>query len=234
MRVFWLILNVIFWTILIGSADLLVSLFDRRGKFVSRTARIWSKIILWAGGIKYSVHGLEYLDPEKHYVFAANHESIFDIPLAFAGLPYSMVAIAKQELKKIPIFGWAMSAGGFIFVNRSRHKKALESIAAAAESLQKTPRSILLFPEGTRSKDGQVHVFKKGGFALARKAGMAIVPVACCGTREILSKNGFSFNNQEVKLRIGKPLEADRISSINDLELAGNVRDQVINLKNVD
>jgi len=231
LRSIWIILNVIFWTVILGTSGILGTLFNRQGQFVSYIAHLWSKIILWSSGLNYTVHGLEYLDPNQHYVFAANHESVFDIPLAFAGLPFSMVAIAKQELKKIPIFGWVMSVGGFIFVDRSQHKKALDSLNAAAESLKNNPRSILLFPEGTRSIDGEIHLFKKGGLALAKKAGLKIVPMACCGTQKVLTKKSFSFKNQPVELRLGKPLAGEISSALNDFELAQLVRAQVLTLK---
>lgn len=182
MRSFWILFNIIFWTIVLGLLGIFVSLIERRGKFVGWVTRTWSKIILWSVAVTYSVKGLENLDPDEHYVFVANHESALDIPLAFALLPYHMVAITKKELKKIPIFGWVLAMSGFIFVDRSRHEKAMASLDAAAESLKNNPRSILLFPEGTRSTDGQIKTFKKGGLMLGAKAGLRVVPMACCGT----------------------------------------------------
>lgn len=156
---------------MLGLLGIFVSLFERRGKFVGWVTRTWSKIILWSVAVTYSVKGLENLDPDEHYVFVANHESALDIPLAFALLPYHMVAITKKELKKIPIFGWVLAMSGFIFVDRSRHEKAMASLDAAAESLKSNPRSILLFPGGTRSTDGRLKHLKKAVLCWGQKQG---------------------------------------------------------------
>ena len=108
--------------------------------------------------------------------------------MAFAAFPFWLIAIAKKIIAYFPIFGWAVALGGTIFVQRSNHKKALDSLNAGQKSLQEKPRSVLLFPEGTRSDDGVVRPFKKGGLILAIQSGMPCVPVAICGTRRIVGR----------------------------------------------
>jgi 1-acyl-sn-glycerol-3-phosphate acyltransferase len=108
--------------------------------------------------------------------------------VAFAAFPFWLIAIAKKIIAYFPIFGWAVALGGTIFVQRSNHKKALDSLNAGQKSLQEKPRSVLLFPEGTRSDDGVVRPFKKGGLILAIQSGMPCVPVAICGTRRIVGR----------------------------------------------
>ena len=96
-------------------------------------ARLWAKIILFTCGIPYKVSGLEYLNPKEQYIFAGNHGSLFDIPLAFATIPYWLVPVAKIELRKVPVLGWVMNSGGHIFVDRSSHEKAIISMKNARD-----------------------------------------------------------------------------------------------------
>ena len=230
-RFVWVFVNVIFWTIILCIVGILGSLFEWRGKFLSWVAQTWSKIILAVSGLKYRVIGLGNLDPTGHYIFAANHESALDIPLAFGGLPFHIVSIAKIELKYIPIFGWAMMAGGHFFVDRTRHKKALNSLNKAKESMAKNPRSIIIFPEGTRSINGEVKPFKKGGLIMALQMGIPVVPIALCGTRNALGKKGLALHRQLLELRIGKPINTQKINYEDRYQFVKNVRKEVVALK---
>lgn len=230
-RAFFVLINLLFWTTVLGILCLLVGLIDWSGKLIGFIARIWASIILWSGGVSYRVIGREFLEPKKHYFFAGNHESAMDIPLSWAGIPYQLVSIAKIELLKIPIMGWAMVLAKHIFVDRSNHKKALESLELAKVSLQKHPRSIMLFPEGTRSIDGEIHQFKKGGLALAVQLGMPVVPVAMCGTRDIVKKKSKRLNPGYVELRFGEPINTAEWEDKDPVEFANYVRDRVIALK---
>ena len=155
---------------------------------MSWIAKTWSKVLLYLGGVDYKVIGLHNLDPKGFYLFAANHESALDIPLVFAGLPFHIVAVAKIELKRIPIFGWSMMAGGHFFVDRKNQNRALKSLDNAKASMVNNPRSIIIYPEGTRSNDGSIRQFKKGGLVLAINMDLPVVPVALCGTRECLGQ----------------------------------------------
>ncbi len=231
MRLVWLMLNLVVWTLILGTLGLIVSIFEHRGKFMSWVAQTWSKIILFVSGVPYQVIGLENLDKDGHYIFAGNHESGFDIPLAFAGLQYQMVSIAKIELRKIPVFGWAMRAGKHIFVHRKNHEKARQSLADARKSLDENPRSILLFPEGTRSLDGKIHAFKKGGLLLGIETGIPIVPMAICGTAEVVTKGTWTVAPRPIELRIGKPINTSELEYKDRNMLVEQVRNAVIALK---
>jgi len=231
MRTIWLILNLIVWTIIFGGGGLILSIFEWRGKILGQCAKMWSKLILWAAGIKYSVYGYENIDIKQNYLFAGNHESAFDIPLSFAGIKHHLVSISKIELKWIPIFGWAMQAARHIFVDRKNHKKALKSLEAAAESIKNNPRSILLFPEGTRSKDGKIHQFKKGGLLLGIKAQIPIVPMALLGTGAVALKGEWKLKSQQIELHIGKPIETKGMVYEDRNELTKKVYQEVVKLK---
>ena len=224
LRSIWFIINVVLWTVIFASAGIIGSLFEWRGKFLSWITKTWSKWLLTIGGIKYRVIGLTRLDSKSNYVFAANHESALDIPLVFAGLPFHIVSIAKIELKWIPIFGWAMLAGGHFFVDRRKHTKALNSLEKARNSMAKNPRSIIIFPEGTRSINGEVKPFKKGGLVLALRMGMPVVPIALCGTGNAMRKKGLTLNRQTLELRIGEPISTKNINYENRNQFVSNVR----------
>ena len=228
---FWYLINLVVWTLLFASLGIIGSLFEWRGRFLGWVAQTWSKTLLAIGGIKYSIIGLERLDLNSHYVFVANHESALDIPLVFAGLPFHLVAISKIELKWIPIFGWAMMAGGHFFVDRRNFTRALKSLEKAKLSMAKNPRSVIIYPEGTRSLDGKVKPFKKGGLVMAMQMGVPVVPIALCGTGNVLKKKGLALNRQAIELRIGNPIETQNLSTDNRNQFVEDVRQEVIALK---
>ena len=231
MRIVWVILNLIFWTILLAGGGTILSIFEWRGKILGRVAHIWSKLILASAGVKYSVKGLDQLDLNLNYIFVGNHESAFDIPLAWAGIKHHLVSISKIELKWIPIFGWAMQAAKHIFVDRSNRLKAIKSLQNAAESIKKNPRSVMLFPEGTRSKDGKIHQFKKGGLLLAIESQLPVVPMALCGTNDVLVAGTWKLRPIPIELHIGKPIETKRMTFDDRNILTDKVFNEVVRLK---
>jgi len=192
--------------------------------------RTWSKSILLFSRIKFEVEGLENLNPKSHYFFAANHTSAFDIPMIFAAVPFQMVAIAKIELKHIPIFGWAMQAGGHIFVDRRNHHRAIDSMEKAIKSMSKNPRSVLIFPEGTRSEDGKMLPFKKGGLVLAINLDMPIIPVAIIGTNSLVQDKFSSLSKNKLKLAFGEPIKTKNLTYDDRNDFAINLRQEVASL----
>ena len=210
------------------------SLFERKGKFMSYIAINWSKTILKIGKIKFSVNGLKNIDLKGNYFFIPNHESALDIPLVFASIPMHVVSVAKIELSRIPFFGWSMISGGHFFVDRSNHKKAMRSIEKAKISMKKNPRSVFLFPEGTRSLDGKVGRFKKGGLKLAIDLGVPIVPVGIVGTNQFQSNLRKGRNIGTLELNIGKPLQTKNIKQNELLSFVEDLRKKVILLKELD
>jgi 1-acyl-sn-glycerol-3-phosphate acyltransferase len=228
----WVVFNVIIWTITLGTLGVLGSIFEWRGRYMGWIVRLWAKIILKASFIEFKIEGEENIKPDTHYFFAANHESEFDIPLVFAAIKLQMVAISKIELKNIPFLGWAMQAAGHIFVNRKNHVSALKSMEKARESMSQNPRSVIIFPEGTRSKDGQILPFKKGGLILAMNLKMEVVPLGIIGTRTFI-QNKFSSRNQTLKLIIGKPIKTSSINYADRNIFVKNVRSEVVKLVRV-
>ena len=228
MKYIWIIFNAAIWTCFFGLLGIFASVFEsNKGKTLGHCARLWGKFILFFTGVRYSVKGLDNLDPKGPYIFACNHASGYDVPLAFAGLPYWLISIAKIELKSVFILGWVMETAGHIFVDRKRSENAIASLEKAKESLINNPRSILLFPEGTRTMDGELGFFKRGGLMLSLDTGIPIVPVGLVGTFEMLKKGTWSFKNQPLEIRIGNPIHPKTFSNDSKNSLANYVKSQV-------
>ncbi|MBD31093.1 MAG: hypothetical protein CMG44_02705 [Candidatus Marinimicrobia bacterium] len=226
----WIALNVILWTLIFGSMGVLVSIFEWKGRFMGWVVRTWSKTILSSSGIKFKVEGLENIDSKSHYFFVANHSSAFDIPIVFSGVPFQTVAISKIELKHIPIFGWAMQAGGHIFVDRKNHLRAMDSMNKAKKSMIINPRSVIIFPEGTRSAEhGNLLPFKKGGLVLAIDLNMPVVPIGIIGTSSLV-KDKFLSSKNSLKLVFGKPIETKNLTYDDRNDFAIKLREEVLEL----
>lgn len=205
-RTVWILLNLVIATIVIGILVLLTGFPDTRKKFVGCMPRWWSKWVLWSSGLEYEVSGLEKLDPGAKYVFVGNHESALDIPVAVACLPYNIVFLAKKELFRIPIFGWGMYAAGMVKVDRQNREKAALSIDRAVRYLKRSCSSVLVYPEGTRSRTGELGRFKKGSFLLAIRTQLPVVPVTIIGSREVLPRNSLRFRRKKIRLIVDAPI----------------------------
>lgn len=210
--ILWIILN----TLVLGVTSIVVSLFSRTGNAPHIIGRYWGKSILWASGIKVDVKGLSNLDPSRPCVFICNHQSNFDIFVLFAALPAQFRWIAKAELFRIPLFGRAMRGAGYISIERQNRQSAIKSIDIAAEKI-KNGASVMIFPEGTRSPDGKIGDFKKGGFILAMNAEVPIVPLVINGTWSIMSKDSLKIIPGNVHLSILSPVNSSLYSDKNDL-----------------
>jgi 1-acyl-sn-glycerol-3-phosphate acyltransferase len=195
-------------TLAIGILTVLTYLIDRKGKLGHRCGRLWGKVALLANGVKVSVQGLEHLRKEGPYVFMANHQGSYDIFALLAHLPYQFKWLAKKELFSVPFLGWAMSAAGYVSIDREGTR---ETVAAMNEAAQKIHdgMSVVIFPEGSRSPDGSIQPFKKGGFTLAVKSRVPIVPVAITGSRQILAKGRMTVLPGEIRIQIGSPIETE-------------------------
>ncbi|MFH1102617.1 MAG: lysophospholipid acyltransferase family protein [Pseudomonadota bacterium] len=197
---------VVIWTAFMAIMIVGLSLFQNNDRTVHTIAQIWGRAILMISRIRVIVKGMSNIDPEKSYIFMSNHQSNFDIPVLLAYLDVQFRWLAKAELFKIPIFGPAMRKAGYISIDRSNRRSAFLSLERAAESIRNGV-SVLIFPEGTRSLDGNIRSFKKGGFILAVDSGVPIVPVILHGTWSIMSRNGLMIRPGNVILEIGKPVE---------------------------
>lgn len=209
-------------TTVLGIVAITVSFFSRSGNGVHVIARIWGRSILAVAGVRVRLYGSEGLDRKAPCIFMANHQSNFDIPVLLAHLPVQFRWIAKAELFRIPIMGRAMRGGGYIPIDRRNRAAAFRSLEEAAQAVR-GGKSIVIFPEGTRSRDGRLQPFKKGGFMLALAARVPIVPVAIAGTYEIMPKGRLLVQPRPVALRIGRPIETVGFSRATKEELMRQV-----------
>jgi 1-acyl-sn-glycerol-3-phosphate acyltransferase len=203
--VIFLIPAVSIYTIVLGTASVLSSLFDRGGHFAHRCARAWSWLILATTGVTVETRGLEALEPGRTYIFVANHQSIYDIPVIFWHIPWQLRIIAKASLGRFPFLGWHLSRAGHLLVDRGKPDPI--GILKRWKGLVSQGLSLIVFPEGTRSADGRVGRFKGGSFLLAVQAGLPLVPVAVNGSRRVMPKGQLMTCPGRVTLTVHPPIE---------------------------
>ena len=205
-----------------------LSLFDKNGKVVHFYAGVpWAKIILRVCGIKVKAKGQENIDPHVPRIYMTNHQSYFDIFALLAYLPVDFKFILKQELMRIPLLGMTMKRAGYIGIEREDPRKAIQSLNKAAERL-KGGVSVVIFPEGTRSPDGKLQPFKRGGFKLALKSGCDIVPVTIKDSCRIVPKGSLKINKDSFDIYLGKPISVKAYSNKNITQLMERVREAII------
>jgi 1-acyl-sn-glycerol-3-phosphate acyltransferase len=223
--VFYLIPAVTLYTIVLGTVSLFSTVLDRSGNFAHKCARAWARAILATTGVRVQVSGLEHLQPGRSYVFAANHQSIYDIPIVFASIPAQLRIVAKESLGRIPFMGWHLHRAGHLLVNR-RNPGA--DIVEKMARLVREGSSLIVFPEGTRSIDGVVGRFKKGSFAVAVDAGLPVVPVTITGSSHVMKKGRLMVCPGEVQLVVHPPVPTAGIPRDQVLALADRVRAAVM------
>ena len=223
-RTFFIIIWIVFVTIVLGIIVIISSFFSQKGDFPHIVARLWGRLILFASRIKVTVKGISNIDPSKSYIFMPNHQSNFDIPVLLGCLPAQFRWLAKAELFKIPLFGRAMRGCGYISIDRSNRKSAFKSLQKAAETIR-NGASVLIFPEGTRSLDGKIRSFKKGGFVLTVDSGVSIIPVILHGTWSIMPKSTLRIMPGKVTLDILEPIETAEYTRKTKDDLMVHARD---------
>jgi len=207
----WLPLNVVqavftmVWTALWITVALLTSLVGGPRPALALARCVWAPGLLAGAGARLVVRGGEHVDLRRAQLFVANHQSWIDIPALFRALPLPLHFLAKRELAAVPFLGWYIRAMGMVFVERHDPRRASATVDRAAGLLE-NGRSVLSFPEGTRSRDGTVGRFKSGGFGAALAAGAPVVPVALVGPRAVLPAGGFRVRPGTIEVRIGEPI----------------------------
>jgi len=210
-------------SIVFGGAGSVISFVDHKGNVTHACARYWARTVLWIHGVHLTVQGLENLEPGQSYVFVANHNSQLDIPTLLAALPVRFRMFAKESLFRIPFVGWYMRRVGYVPVPRGGASTDLQQ---AALVLRKA--SMLVFPEGTRTEETELARFRKGGFYLARNAGVPLVPVSVINSGRLLPRGRIWVNLGLVEVRVGKPIASDAAESL--AELAERCRQRVAGL----
>jgi 1-acyl-sn-glycerol-3-phosphate acyltransferase len=204
-------------TLVLGFFVLITYPLDRKGRVAHHFGRLWGKVALLANRVKVKVEGLEHLTGKGPYIFMSNHQGSYDI-FAFLGhLPFQFKWLAKKELFSIPFFGWVISAAGYISIDREGTRETVKAMNEAARKIREG-MSIVIFPEGSRSPDGLIQPFKKGGFTLAIKSKVPIVPIAIAGSRDIMPKDKLTASSGKIRMRIDHPIDIQHCS-MKDREL---------------
>jgi len=207
---------------------ILVSFVTTGGDTAHKVGRIWAKFILALSNIRVTVKGLSNMKPGRSYIYMPNHMSNFDIPVLQAYLPVQFRWVAKAELFKIPIFGYAMKRVGYISIDRSDRKSAIESLNKAVKIIRDDV-SVVIFPEGTRCRTNNVQPFKKGGFFLAVDSGVPIIPIIIHGTGPIMPTKQMLIKPGNVTLEIAKPINSSNYTRITKDDLMEKVRSIILN-----
>ena len=221
--IIWILLG----TTIFGSLVVVVSILTQKSDIAHIIARMWGRSILWVSAIKVTVKGLEKLNPTQSYIYMANHQSNFDIPALLGKLPVQFRWLAKAELFRIPIFGRAMRGCEYISIDRSNRKMAFKSLVMAAQIIR-NGTSVMIFPEGTRTSDGHLKDFKKGGFVLSVDAGVPIVPIIIYGTWSIMPKTRLRIDAAPVVIEICDPIETGGFTRKTKDDLIEKVRNVMI------
>ncbi len=204
------------YTIIMGSLSLTLSLHDAAGRKQHWCASVWCKMIARTAGARVRIHGAEHVQPGASYVFLSSHQSYMDIPAMLGYLPAQLRIAAKKSLFRIPFMGWHLTRAGHIPIDRSSTENAVATLQKSASYLH-DGICVFIFPEGTRSRDGALHRFKKGGFKLAIQARVPIIPVTILGTRQILPPDSIIFRPGTVDMYIDAPVPTDELTEA-DLE----------------
>jgi len=197
------------YTIVLGTLGILLCLLVPGGAALIPLARTWSWLVMRSARVRFRATYDPTLDPGRPAVYVANHQSQFDIPALVLAMPTDFRVVAKRALLFIPIFGWALWLAGFIFIDRGNRERAIKSLDRAAARLRKGT-SVVIFAEGTRSTDGSLLPFKRGGFVLAIQAGVPVVPVTVQGGREVLPKGALRIRPGTIDVHFGVPIDTGR------------------------
>ena len=217
-------LLIYFYTAVCGTVSLLASLFDSQGRWQHACARTWSWLILKTSGIRVRVEGLENVSPGRTTIYCVNHQSAMDIPVLFLGLPVQFRFVAKRSLFHLPFMGWHLRRSGHIPVDRDRPHEAMKSMKKAAQEIREG-KSVLLFPEGHRSRNGQLLPFKAGSFYIAILSGVPIVPITVNGTSCVLKPDTYHVRAGQTEMIVHPAIETQGLALKDVDQLSEKVRE---------
>ena len=230
MRIIWIYLNLIFWTLLFGLSSFFTILLTGKKENFKFFGVIWGKTLSFIFNIKLVVKGKHNLQ-DRNYIFASNHASLIDIPLLLIAVNRYTVFIAKSELSKIPIFKSILDRAGFIFVDRKNNDNAVISMNNLMDDIKKIPRSVAIFPEGTRTSDGELLPFKKGAAIFAINTDIPIIPVAISGNYSWSKKKLFDISQSVISFEFGEPITTENYSFDDRNYLTEKIKTNIKNMK---
>lgn len=217
-------------TIVYGTASFLVSFFDPTRRRQNAVERAWARALLAVSGVKVKVEGVEKIAKDGSYIFVSNHLSYMDTPVALANIPVRFRFLAKRGLFQIPFLGWHLARAGHIRVPREDARAAVKTMTLAGQIVRDEGISLLIFPEGGRSRTGEMRDFKEGAALIAIKAGVPLVPMALKGTREVLPFGSGMVRSGTVTMRIGDPISTAGASPHDRAGLTEELRHRIVAL----
>jgi len=203
---------------------------DPTGEKGAAVCRSWARLVLRLTGVKVFVVGEEKAPAGGPRIYMSNHQSYFDVIALMGHLPDNGRFVAKKSLEYIPIFGFAMRNVGTIIIDRKKPEQARKVLSEIGGDRMSGGMGVIIFPEGTRSRDGRLQEFKRGGFVLAIQTGAAIVPVGIHGSREILPAKGYTVKPGEIYIAIGEPIRTDNLTLEDRNRLIEQTRKSIENL----
>jgi len=221
----WLAIAI--YTLALGPPVCLIALFDRSGELPFRIARLWVRMILLTCGVRLEVSGSENIIPGQPQVFMSNHQSTADTAVLLASVPTSVRFMAKRELVRVPIFGWALALSGHLIVDRGNRTLVLASLQRGIDMIR-AGQSLFVFPEGSRSDEGQLGRFKSGGFQMAVGAGVPVVPVSILGTARIAGRDSWRIHSGPVRVIFGEPIATAGMGASDRPHLKRLVREAIL------
>ncbi len=227
LRALFLIFSAVIYTAILFLPAFGSCFIDRSGKGPSFFQKLWVNWLLWINGIRLHVTGLENLSEKEAYILVSNHASILDIPAIISACPFPVRFLAKESLIWFPIFGWFLYLAEHILIDRESAQSALKSLKRAAGLLKKGI-SIIVFPEGTRTPDGEVKEFKRGAFLLAQHSKFPIVPVSIGGSFQMLPRHGWCFWPGKIYIHMDKPIPTKGLAPSEAKTLMDRVRETII------
>ncbi len=219
---FWII--IVLLSLVLGTLAVLARLFDSSNNLSHRISSLWGRLLCTLNGIQVDIEGLEHLRQDQAQVFVANHQGYFDIFALSGFLPVQIRWVAKSSLFNIPFVGWAITASGYIPVVRGNRKKSYQAFVATIEKL-KAGNSIVIFPEGTRSVDGTIGPFKKGGLLLSVRSGAPLVPITLLGTGNIIRKGSGIIRPGRIQIIISPPIPSQTVADDKEENVLRTLRD---------
>ena len=232
MRKIWISINIFFWTLFFGIGSIIsIKLSNNKNNFKYYGIK-WSEMLIKASGVQLEIIGEHNIKDNKNYIFAPNHSSFMDFPVLFVAINKYLVFVAKKELKKIPIFKSILNVSGFIFVDRDNTSDAIDSLNELKSDIKNTPRSVVVFPEGTRSSSNQLQSFKKGAAVLSINTGLPIIPVYIMGSFDWWDTKNFRKNSNKIVVNFGKPIITENKQYEDRKNITNSIKKEITKLQN--
>lgn len=214
-------------TVVMGPIAILIGHRRPTSPVIERMIRLWSRLWLIPAGCHLEVRGREHVDPSQSYIVVANHLSNFDIMACFLAVPVPIRYLAKKELFRVPILAPAMRAVGIVEVDREAHAAVHDQVNRQAKELIASGRSVIIYPEGTRSRSGELQRFKKGAFTMAVSTGLPILPVTLQGTWEAWRPDRPLIFGGTIRVVIDPPIPTGGLTHADTNALRDRVHDLI-------